>query len=81
MSQQESSEVNTGKCEIAHLVRNSPICQHGLGPTNLESSLAEKDLEVLVDKWNMSQPCVLASKANNILGCIRRNLLPAVWQR
>jgi len=48
------------------------------GVNHLESSLAEMDLEVLVDKWNTSQPCALAvsannKKAKNILGYIRKS--------
>lgn len=39
----------------------------------LESSLTEEALEVLVDiKWNTSQQCA-AKKAYSILGCIRKN--------
>jgi len=47
-----------------------------LGNTQLESSLAQKDLGLLVDtKFNMSQQCVLAvKKANGILGCIRHSI-------
>ncbi|GAB0190985.1 hypothetical protein GRJ2_001563800 [Grus japonensis] len=48
-----------------------------LGEDQLESSLAEKNLGVLVDtKLNMSQQCVFAvKKAKVILGYIRRNIL------
>ncbi|KAK4831210.1 hypothetical protein QYF61_016047 [Mycteria americana] len=44
--------------------------------TQLESSLAEKDLEVLVDAWlNVIQQCALAAKkVNGTLGCIRQSI-------
>ena len=45
---------NTAKCKVLHLYR--------LGGAVLESSPAEKDLEVLMDeKLNMSQQCALAA--------------------
>ncbi|GAB0186843.1 interactor protein for cytohesin exchange factors 1 [Grus japonensis] len=50
--------------------------QYMLGAAQLESSFAEKDLEVLMDiKLNMSQQHALAAKkTSGILGCIRQSI-------
>ena len=47
--------------------------QYRLGSGCLENSLAEQDLDVLVDnKLNMRQQCALV--LNSILGCIRKSI-------
>ncbi|KAK4819817.1 hypothetical protein QYF61_011836 [Mycteria americana] len=73
---QELIKANKEKCKLQHLVRNNPMHQYMSGDNQLESSLAEKDLEVLVDnRLNFSQQCALAEKkANSHLGCIRQSV-------
>ncbi|KAK4806619.1 hypothetical protein QYF61_013874 [Mycteria americana] len=54
---------NKGNCQVLPLGRNNPMHQPMLGVSQLERSLAEKALGLLVDtKVNTSQQCALAGK-------------------
>ena len=67
---------NTFKSKVLHLGQCNHYYQYKLGDEGIEHSPAEKELRVLVDgKLDMSQQCALTvQKANQILGCMRRNV-------
>ncbi|GAB0207914.1 mitochondrial enolase superfamily member 1 [Grus japonensis] len=67
---------NKSKCQILHLGQNNTRHEYKLEEEWLESSPAERDLEVLVNsRLNRSQQCALAAKrANCILRCIKHSI-------
>jgi len=57
MDQGEPQEVQKEKHKVLPLGKNSPLHQYKLGADQLEISLAEEDVAVLVDKLTAVSPC------------------------
>ncbi|PKU37005.1 hypothetical protein llap_12690 [Limosa lapponica baueri] len=61
-------QFNKETCKVLHMGKNNPRHQYVLGLTQLENSVAEKDLGVLVDtRLNVKQKCALPAKAVDIV--------------
>jgi len=69
-------QFSKGKCQILQAGRDKPRHQHMQGADQLEGSLVENDLGILVEnRVTTGQQHTLAAKAaSGFLGCIRKNI-------
>ncbi|KAF4799486.1 hypothetical protein TURU_054178 [Turdus rufiventris] len=75
MGKMNQLKFSKGKCRVLPLGRNNPLHWDKLGAELLESSSAEKDLEILVDsKLSTSQQRPCGQEANDVLRCIRKSI-------
>ena len=67
---------NFGKCKCLHTGPGNPGMNYEMGGTILSKILKEKDLGVTMNaNMNVSEQCrIAASKGNQVLGMIRRNI-------
>ena len=67
---------NFGKCKCLHTGRGNLDVNYKMGDTVLGTTVKEKDIGVTISAdMNVSEQCgIAASKGNQILGLIRRNI-------
>ena len=67
---------NFGKCKCLHIGPGNTSMNYEMGGTILSITVKEKDLGVTMDaNMKVSEQCrIAASKANQVLGMIRRNI-------
>ena len=67
---------NFGKCKCLHTGHVNLVVNYIMGNTVLGTTIKEKDLGVTISAdMNVSEQCgIAASKGNQILGLIRRNI-------
>ena len=67
---------NFGKCKCLHIGPGNASMKYEMGGTNLSITVKEKDLGVTMNaNMKVSEQCrIAASKGNQVLGMIRRNI-------
>ena len=67
---------NLGKCKFLHTGPGNTGMNYEMGETILSKTVKEKDVEVTMNaNMKVSEQCIIAaSKGNQVLGMIRRNI-------